>query len=423
MSEDALQQAVQLAKSGKHSEATSILKTYVRNHPKDARGWWLIANLVNNPKVKIESLKRVLALNPNHSKAQTMLSSLEPPPPPKSETEPDWLTADIPTNDDPFPSMDSFGFDNINISAPPSASPKTKKTVDEKVIFDNLQRKKQERQLAEQSNKQVDDRTWLYIIGGLVTITAIIIGVLLVFYIRDARGPSLNATIKNSYASINYPNEWRATQPTSNTIIISTSPIDINDINPWGVMHDLETRAYPFWLQYELEYWSNYYSYGFDFEDSADPSELLASALMGGFDYEEIDPDSLMVVVVQALPGRNERGYDAQSIVDAVSTELKGNSYESDFSVYEQTVEVKKSDIEINGQQGTFTQVTISSEFGIFSDGETHSSFYFATVRNGDIEYLFLLSASEEKAGRWEKTAKRMAESIEFFTPADTTSS
>jgi hypothetical protein len=223
--------------------------------------------------------------------------------------------------------------------------------------------------------------------------------------------------------SLNYPDEWQAVRSGDYTLIVATSRINIDDINPWATMHDTDLRAYAYWLQYDLEYWNRYYSAFYDFGDYDDPSEVLSAAYTGGYDYEEIDPESLLVVVVQALPGYEGRDYNAQDLVDRIGIDLKGNSFETDFYTYEQNVEVKKSDIEINGRQGTFTRMTVSSEFDYIGSSKTFSSFYFATVRNGDIEYLFLFSASEEKAGRWEKTAKRMAESMEFFTPADPSSS
>lgn len=457
MGNDALQQAVQLAKSGKGSEALPLLKNYIRQNPKDVRAWWLIANLVSDPKVKQESLKRVLILKPDHTKAKTMLAKIESELAPKPANGPDWLTAQIPAEDDKFPSTDGLGFDEKPAAPPPKqnadwltaeipdeeeedafpsmdafglgASQTTstsegnqRQSVDEKVLFENLQRKKLERQQAESGKHELDDRTWMYILGGVITIAAIIIGVLITVYYIQSRGPALDATARNSYLSIDYPDDWQAVPVGDYTMVVATSRISTADLNPWATMHDTDLRAYPYWLQYELEYWNRYYSAFYDFGEYDDPAELLGAALSGGYDYEEIDPESLLVVVVQALPDRENRGYSVQELVDAVGNDLKGGGFETEFYSYEQNVDVEKSDIEINGRQGTFTRMTFSSEFSFIGGSETFSSIYFATVQNGDIEYLFLFSASEEKAGKWEKTAKRMAESIEFFTPVEASS-
>ena len=414
MVDDVLQQAVQLAKNGKTSEAIQFLKNYVRQHPKDARAWWLIANLISDPKVKQESLKRVLILKPDHSKAKAMLAKFEAKTTPvKPNDGADWLTAELPTEDDSFPTMEAFGFSAS--PAPPTSTTKKQVKVDEKVLFDNLQRKKLERQRAESGKKEIDSRTWMYIIGGILTITAILVAILIVAYIRSTRGPALNATARNNYVSVDYPDEWGAVRSGDYTLVVSTSEIDVSDINPWAAMHDADLRAYPSFLESELKYWYSYYSFNLNF----DPTDLFT----GGSGFEELDPESLLVVVVQALPGHEGRGYDAQAIVDRVGNDLKGNSFETDFYTFEHDVDVKKSDIEISGQQGIFTRITVTSEFDFFGSSETISSFYFATVRNGDIEYLFLFSASEEKAGKWEKTAKRMAESMELFAPAESPSS
>ena len=77
MSIDLLQQAVDAAQMGNRAEAIKLTKDYIRQTPKDARGWWALTKFTDDPEVQRECLKRVLKLKPDHAQAQQMLDELE----------------------------------------------------------------------------------------------------------------------------------------------------------------------------------------------------------------------------------------------------------------------------------------------------------------------------------------------------------
>ncbi|NDJ87065.1 MAG: hypothetical protein GYB66_14395, partial [Chloroflexi bacterium] len=78
MSDQLLKQAAGALKSGDRSLATQYIKQHLRANPRDVRGWWAIAQLIEDPQRKIQALERVLAIDPGHEKAQRLLSELQP---------------------------------------------------------------------------------------------------------------------------------------------------------------------------------------------------------------------------------------------------------------------------------------------------------------------------------------------------------
>jgi hypothetical protein len=83
MSEDLLERASELVKTGQKQAAEPIIRQYLDAHPDDVRGWWVLANATNDPKLKRRSLERVLQSIPDHAKAWEMLDALNKPPPKK----------------------------------------------------------------------------------------------------------------------------------------------------------------------------------------------------------------------------------------------------------------------------------------------------------------------------------------------------
>jgi|GEM_PF-4878898 len=72
-----LQQAAELIKAGNRAAAYAILRELVPQMPDDWRVWWSLAHASTNPNERIQALKRVLQLKPDHPKAAAALSRLQ----------------------------------------------------------------------------------------------------------------------------------------------------------------------------------------------------------------------------------------------------------------------------------------------------------------------------------------------------------
>lgn len=95
-----LQQAAELIKAGNRAAAYAILREIIPQMPNDWRAWWSLAHASTNPNERIQALKRVLQLKPDHPKAAEALSKLQaaqsasaPPtsPPQPSQPSPDAI--------------------------------------------------------------------------------------------------------------------------------------------------------------------------------------------------------------------------------------------------------------------------------------------------------------------------------------------
>ncbi len=77
--------AYHLLKAGQRPEAGRILKSYLAQNPKDAKGWWLMAHAISEPDQVRRCLETVLQLDPTHTKARARLNELLAPPVPDDE--------------------------------------------------------------------------------------------------------------------------------------------------------------------------------------------------------------------------------------------------------------------------------------------------------------------------------------------------
>lgn len=406
MSDIAFKQAVEALKNGQRDEGIRLLKQYIKQNPEDARAWWALANVVTDKEFQIKSLQRVLKLDPSHAKAKQLLDKLQQTP-----QQPDWLTADV-GEPDPFPSA-------IPATPPPPPvdtlfEPVTKKTAPPLQPF-----KFETREQAAVPQKANSNTPLLVVLGVLVAAVVLLALGWLLFTLMGrglggTKDPKLSQTATSKTTSMRYPDGWQATVTQYDTIIISTSPISTGDINPWGIITDTEYRQVPEIILSRLEYWTKYY-WDFLFTGGTeDFANLFMQGMSGSFEVEDTDYDDWVVATLQTVPGRSRRSYDAEQAVIWLGQLFEGELQYSIFGI-QQTVDIEKSDMQIGGLPGHFTRITISSGYsGIFGGEKSFSSLYFATVQNGDVDYLFLLSAFEEKAGRWEKFAREMAESIQL---------
>lgn len=72
--------AYRLIKAGQKAEAATLLKTYLAANGRDARGWWLMAHVVDKPENVRRCLENVIKLDPTHSKAREKLAQITAPP-------------------------------------------------------------------------------------------------------------------------------------------------------------------------------------------------------------------------------------------------------------------------------------------------------------------------------------------------------
>ncbi|MFC1879144.1 lamin tail domain-containing protein [Chloroflexota bacterium] len=77
MTDDTLNQAYDLIKSGDKLAARNLLGTYLKAQPDDEDGWTLLYYCVSRPQQKRQCLERVLQINPQNQKARQALAKLD----------------------------------------------------------------------------------------------------------------------------------------------------------------------------------------------------------------------------------------------------------------------------------------------------------------------------------------------------------
>ncbi|HEY9760227.1 MAG TPA: tetratricopeptide repeat protein [Oculatellaceae cyanobacterium] len=73
-----LQEAVSLYKKGDKAQASKLLAEIVRQEPNNSVAWYGLALCLDDPDKKIYCVKKVLSLDPTHTKAQQLLGKLQP---------------------------------------------------------------------------------------------------------------------------------------------------------------------------------------------------------------------------------------------------------------------------------------------------------------------------------------------------------
>lgn len=75
--DDLFQQAVGLARQGDRAGARKIVSDLVRSNPKEARLWYLLSQLVEQPEQAQFCLNKVLGIDPSNAKARQRLSAMQ----------------------------------------------------------------------------------------------------------------------------------------------------------------------------------------------------------------------------------------------------------------------------------------------------------------------------------------------------------
>lgn len=88
-----LQQARQAMESGNRAQAQIVLAKLLKPEPNNGEAWFLLSEMGVSDEQRLAFLRRVLALNPNHARAQQKLADLESPPQPEPIVEPEIVPA------------------------------------------------------------------------------------------------------------------------------------------------------------------------------------------------------------------------------------------------------------------------------------------------------------------------------------------
>ena len=73
----ALKEAIELIRTGKRQEAAGKIAELLNQNPKNEMAWFVLSHAMEAVDKKIYALKQVLAINPDHEKAQTQLAALQ----------------------------------------------------------------------------------------------------------------------------------------------------------------------------------------------------------------------------------------------------------------------------------------------------------------------------------------------------------
>jgi tetratricopeptide (TPR) repeat protein len=77
--EKEIQSAIELAKEGKRKEAITILRKLLQQNPRNPRAWYLLSQLVDDPKRAQQCLEKVLEIDPDNTQAIERLNKLKQP--------------------------------------------------------------------------------------------------------------------------------------------------------------------------------------------------------------------------------------------------------------------------------------------------------------------------------------------------------
>lgn len=424
MSIDLLQQAVEAAKSGDRPNAIRLTKEYIRESPKDVRGWWALTKFTDDPDVQRECLKRVLKLKPDHAQAQQMLDELNATassefsfdsiaPPPQPSESPSWMS------DDPSPTFsfdeDDEGQDGLfqteisyfsDVDSGPSPS-----------MFSDVKNQPASTATAQPQAKSSGGGEWLIGIGIFLLAIVALGGLAFYAYQYQYRGlfglfgPDLTKTARTSDFTIRYGSNWNGRVEGGIFVAASDNLPTISSDN--------------------LDFGGLASSTGF--------TPLQGQELC----YEDIQEDSVVVMVSPftsefSTEFQRQTGFSSfQQFIDSqvVIGSADLNDFGEEIDGVDFAYESDQSDITIGGEAGSFGLLRMNFEvddnspfYGLMVASMTESlcgnvdgdfkmnlGLYMAAVNHNNQEYMFMLIAFGDKADSHERTAKRMLSSMEFL--------
>ncbi len=420
MSDELLREAVAVAKSGDRRRAVDLTKQYLRQNPKDVRGWWALAKLVDDPKVKMESLKRVLKLDPTHAKAEQMMLELEDQEEEADDElygggygestsaidEPAWASDSYSSEsggalyDDPSDDDDSmFGSYSFSDSG---------EFADEESMFSSASDEDALKALASEKRSSSSGCVGNLVFGLLVVliIAGFIGGIGYYAYAFQHRGlfgllgPDLDTVARTNDFTIRYPAEWdyRLTEGNS-TMVAATQNTEAWAQSLSGL--NLDTVDF---LGGEA---SGDLSINFE--------EETAVVMMGPVTTDDLSQ-------LRQETGGNYSSF--QEYMDAEFDQFEaeaGEINELSGDGFEFKIDVDRQDTTIDGDAGRFSYfqlyMKVDEEFAarLGNIEELNMGVYVATVQHNGTEYVFMLVAIGDNAESHKRTAQRMLRTVEFL--------
>lgn len=364
MTEELLLKSVQLAKEGQASQARQLIEDYTRQNPFDVRGWWVMANVVEDTASKRTALQKVLELKPDNTKARALLEELD--------LESVFDLADVPPPDDTY-------------------------------------RKFTQRPMRPAVGIRAADV--LLVSGTLLIVLVFVIGIAWYAYTYQHRGlwglfgPDLSKEAKTAQYSMRYPDDWDGRiikfQGQNQDVILVASD-GINSLTELMTQQPSPDAAIAAIAGGNL----TGVNPAIIIEDNPNPSEDDTQEFLQNF------------TVLLFAPASPEQLTSLQNQLDVnTSTAESANLFGIEFNV-----ETEQDAISIGGTEGDFRAVHVSLKFPDElteqSDGqavdEISFSYYLANAQRGGQNYVFVMIALEEEPGERERTARHMIRSIQF---------
>lgn len=363
MSEELLLKSVQLSKEGQHGQARQLVEEYTRQNPLDARGWWVMANIVEDRALKQTALKHVLELKPDNAKARAMLEELE--------IDTVFSIADL----------------------PPPSSP----------LHKNLNRSKIQIRLAD-----------LLLAGGallIVVLVVLAVGWYAYTYQHNGLfglfGPDLSNKATTAQYTIHYPEDWEGkiiNFQTQNQVVDKVTvaaSYGIDSIVPLLASQPSADAAISVLIGDEpIGLNSSIVNQGASPLSDEESRELLQS--FGLVIFSPVSPEQL--AEIQAQFESNAENME--------SLEFFGIHFD---------INTESKEVEIDGEEATMTSFNLSLQFpeefaesSALDVNEINISYYLATTQHNGQAYAFFMLALEESPGGQARTARRMIRSIQF---------
>lgn len=369
MSDEQLREAVALAKAGHAEEAVLYAKRYVRENMDDERGWYVLARLIADDKIKREALERVLQLNPFHENALAMLHELDA-------------------------RADSFVFENSPLfDSTPAPVPQTHSsdvfsaaTYSDEVLPDvpsgYFEIEQLQAKPAKQASRQMNAAMWELLAGIGMIAFAILFAVGIGYYayayqhygIFGLFGPDLSQEANVSGASIHYPAGWQGEVSDGGFAAVNT---DINLLTTGGV-------------------------------ETLSANDLLANS---NFLEQVYGQDGLQLVVLTPVTPQvlaslqvspNIAYSSARDYIQQTIGELQAFQ---NGDLFVANVEEQR----IGGRDGVLGSTEVSDE-----EADLYVTVYVGAVSNRGQEYLFMYVAVGNRDMNHERLVNRILRSIKF---------
>ncbi|MCQ3930258.1 MAG: hypothetical protein DPW16_07340 [Chloroflexi bacterium] len=359
MSEELLLKSVQLSKEGQQEQARQLVEEYTRQNPLDARGWWVMANIVEDRALQQIALKHVLELKPDNAKARAMLEELE--------IDTIFSIADLP---------------------PPSGP-------------------------LNRSKVPIRPADLLLVGGALLIVVLFVLAVGWYAYTYQHSGlfglfgPDLSNEATTTQYSIHYPEDWegkiinfQSQNQDVDTVTVAAS-YGIDSIVPLLASQPSADAAISVLI--------------------GDEPIGLNSSIVNQSDSQLSDEESKELLqslgLVIFAPVSSEQLAEIQAQFESNAENMES----LEFLGIHFDINTETKDVEIDGDEAIMTSFNLSLQFpeefaesSTLDVNEINISYYLATTQHNGQAYAFFMLALEESPGGQARTARRIIRSIQF---------